>query len=73
MTNIIFTRFKSQAFTKVVRFNLRFLFFAFLVKRWLFQALCRLMFPAPVILNLFLALECVFILGILYEIFEAQK
>lgn len=43
------------------------------VKRWRFQALENLTFPVPVTRRRFLALECVFILGIIYPFLTVGK
>jgi len=63
----------SQLATRVepLRFNLELL--VFLRSKCLFPAWNLLTFPEPVTLNLFFALECVFILGIILNYFRGAK
>ena len=64
MHNCNFTFERSALCTKPGCVKLRLRFLAFLVKMWLLKACLRLIFPLPVMVNLFFALDFVFILGI---------
>lgn len=55
---------RSALCTNPACVKLRLRFVAFLVKMWLLKACLRLIFPLPVMVNLFFALDFVFILGI---------
>ena len=54
----------SASWTRVECVRRSFRFFDFLVRMWLLKACCLLIFPEPVSLKRFLALDLVFILGI---------
>ena len=58
--------FKSLSLTKQSWVSFNFLFFDFFVKIWFLNACFLLILPVPVTLNLFLALDLVFILLIDY-------
>lgn len=62
-TSIFSTRYISAVETKAEWVRLRFCFVVFFVRIWLLKACFLLIFPVPVTLNLFLALECVFVFG----------
>lgn len=64
MQSINFTLGRSALCTKPACVRLRLRFVAILVSMWLLKACLRLIFPLPVIVNLFLALDFVFIFGI---------
>ena len=64
MHNCNFTFDKSALCTNPACVKLRLRFVAFFVKMWLLKACLRLIFPLPVMVNLFFALDFVFILGI---------
>ena len=68
-------RFTRRAFagcTKPCMRKWRLRLFDFLVSRWLLNALYLRILPVPVTLNVFLALECVFIFGMVSEIWTAK-
>ncbi|MEY4864849.1 MAG: hypothetical protein RLZZ114_278 [Bacteroidota bacterium] len=63
MHNCLFTLGMSTGLTNVECVRRRLRSVAFLVKMWLLKACLRLIWPVPVSLNRFLALDLVFILG----------
>lgn len=65
MTNIALTLFMSGFETKAGAPNLFFLFFSFFVSMWFLKALFLLILPVPVVEKRFLALDIVFIFGII--------
>jgi len=64
MQSINFTFGRSAECTKPACVRLRLRFVAILVKMWLLKACLRLIFPLPVMVNRFFALDFVFIFGI---------
>jgi hypothetical protein len=61
---------KSASCTNPACVKLRLRLVAFFVKMWLLKACLRLIFPLPVIVNRFLALDFVFIFGIVLLLLE---
>lgn len=63
---------KSDGCTKPAFVNLFLRLVDFFVRMWLLKACFLLIFPLPVTVNLFLALDFVFIFGIFYFVFEVN-
>ena len=72
MHNCVFTLATSDLWTIPIFVNRAFLFVDFLVKMWLLKACFLFNLPLPVTVNLFLALDFVFILGIFSFLFYSQ-
>ena len=60
-----FTKGRLALSTSAPPLKERLRFLDFLVSRWLLKAFAKAIWPVPVTLNVFFALECVFTLGIL--------
>lgn len=65
-----FTKSKLGPLTSPFLFMRRLRFFDFFVRMWRLKAFWNVIFPVPVTLNLFLALEFVFTLGILNMLYD---
>jgi len=72
MHNCVFTLATSDLWTIPIFVNRAFLFVDFFVKMWLLKACFLFNLPLPVTVNLFLALDFVFILGIFSFLFYSQ-